>query len=200
MKKLVKWIFIGIVFVFVLPSGLLSLLCHKLFRSALCFDLFAQAFSNVPGFIGVAVRACFYKQTLACSHMDLNMGFGSFISKIGTRIGHGVFINGRNIIGLADIGDGVVIANYVSVLSGGRQHNFDDPEVGILEKEGTYSCVTIGRDVFVGDHCVVMADIGEKSIIGSASLVVKRIPPYSVAVGNPARVIKDRRQADSKHL
>ncbi len=80
------------------------------------------------------------------------------------------------------------------MLSGDGSTISDDPEVGILEKEGTYSCVTIGRDVFIGDHCVVMADIGEKSIIGSGTLVVKPIPAYSVAVGNPAKIIKDRRQ------
>ncbi len=199
MKKIIKWAFLGFVFICVLPAGLLALVVHKLLGSSLFYDLFAQCFSMTPGFIGTAVRACYYKQTLSQSYMDLNMGFGSFISKIGTKIGRGVFINGRNIIGLADIGDGVVVANYVSVLSGGRQHNFDDPEVGILEKEGTYSCVTIGRDVFIGDHCVVMADIGEKSIIGSGTLVVKPIPPYSVAIGNPAKVIKDRRQTGSQN-
>ena len=77
-----------------------------------------------PGFIGTAVRACYYKQTLACSYMDLNMGFGSFVSKIGTKIGRGVFINGRNIIGLADIGDGTVIANSRFRALGGTAAQF----------------------------------------------------------------------------
>ena len=36
------------------------------------------------------------------------------------------------------------------------------------------------------------ADIGEGSVIGSGAVVVKSIPPYSVAVGNPAKVIKIR--------
>jgi len=197
-KPVLKWIWLSLTFVAVLPAGLLSLGCHKLFRSPIFFDLFAQFFSIVPGFIGGSARTCFYKQTLAESHMDLNMGFGSFISKIDTRVGRGVFINGRNIIGWAEIGDGAVIANHVTVLSGSRQHNFEDPNIGILEREGVFVCVKIGRDVFLGDQCVVMADIGEKSIVGSGTVVVKPIPPYSVAVGNPATVIRDRRQTGPK--
>lgn len=38
-----------------------------------------------------------------------------------------------------------------------------------------------------------MANIGQRSIIGAGSVVVKDIPEYSVAVGNPARVIKSRK-------
>ncbi len=108
--------------------------------------------------------------------------------KIGKNFGIGVY----TLIGYAHIGDKVAIGNKVSILSGGRQHNFDDPEVGILEKDGVYSFVTIGDNVFIGENSVVMANIGEKSIIGAGSVVVKDIPPYSVAVGNPAKVIKKR--------
>ena len=156
------------------------------------FDFFAQFYSLFPGFIGPPVRASFYKQTLPRSHMDLYMGFGSFITKINTRIGKGVLINGHSTVGLADIGDGVVIANFVSVLSGSRQHNFSDPEIGILEKEGVYNRLFIRNDVFIGDQSVVMANIGEKTIIGSGSIVVKEIPSYSIAIGNPAKVIRKR--------
>jgi len=35
--------------------------------------------------------------------------------------------------------------------------------------------------------------IGDRCVIGAGSVVTKDIPPYSVAVGNPCRVIRDRR-------
>ena len=43
--------------------------------------------------------------------------------------------------------------------------------------------------------CVLYsADIGEGSVVGSGAVVVKTLPPYSVAVGNPARVIRSRKK------
>ena len=157
------------------------------------FDFFAQFFSLVPGFLGPPTRAAFYKQTLPKSHLDMFMGFGSFITKINTRIGKGVLINGHSTIGLADIDDGVVIANFVSILSGSQQHNFTNPEIGILAEEGIYTRIIIGNDVFIGDQSVVMANIGKKTIVGSGSIVTKEIEPYSIAVGNPAKVVKKRK-------
>lgn len=50
--------------------------------------------------------------------------------------------------------------------------------------------VWIGRGVFVGKG----VSIGQGAVIGANSVVVKDIPPYAVAVGAPARVIKYRTQ------
>lgn len=193
MKKILKFCFMALIFITVLPFGLIARWCHRLFNLTFAFDFFAQAYSLTPGFFGPACRVCFYMLTLEQCHWDVFFGFGSFISKINTRIGKGVLINGHTTVGLADIGDGVVIANYVSVLSGGQQHNFDDPESGILSREGTYTRVKIGNDTFVGDQSVVMTDIGEKCIVGAGSIVIKPIPAYSIAVGNPCKVVRSRK-------
>ena len=52
--------------------------------------------------------------------------------------------------------------------------------------------VRIGNNVWIGENCCICpgVTIGDNSIIGAFSNVVKSIPPYSMAVGNPARVIK----------
>lgn len=52
--------------------------------------------------------------------------------------------------------------------------------------------IEIGQNVWLGHDVVVMpgASIGEGSVIGARSTVTTPIPPYSVAVGNPARVIR----------
>ena len=54
--------------------------------------------------------------------------------------------------------------------------------------------VTIGRDCYIGMNCRILysADVMEGSVIGSGSVVVRTIPPFSVAVGVPAKAIKQR--------
>ncbi|GAB2657291.1 CatB-related O-acetyltransferase [Vibrio panuliri] len=61
----------------------------------------------------------------------------------------------------------------------------------------------IGNDVWLGYDVTVMpgVSIGHGSIIGSKSVVSTDIPPYSIAVGNPAKVVKTRfNDADQERL
>ncbi|MEA5000503.1 MAG: CatB-related O-acetyltransferase [Endomicrobiaceae bacterium] len=52
----------------------------------------------------------------------------------------------------------------------------------------------IGNDVWLGKDCVVLpgVHIGDGAIIGAYSIVTKDIPPYTIAGGNPAKIIKKR--------
>lgn len=52
--------------------------------------------------------------------------------------------------------------------------------------------VSIGNDCWIGGHTVVMpgVTIGDGVTVGASSVVTKDIPSYSVAVGSPAKVIK----------
>jgi len=54
------------------------------------------------------------------------------------------------------------------------------------------SPILIGHDVFIGTNCIILkgVTIGEKSIIGTGSVVTKDIPPNVIAAGNPCKVIK----------
>lgn len=52
----------------------------------------------------------------------------------------------------------------------------------------------IGNDVWIGASAIIMRgiSIGDGAIIGAGSIVTKDVPPYAIAVGNPAKVIKMR--------
>lgn len=194
MVKLIKNIIIAILFILVLPFGLVAKLAYKLLGTQQAFTMFAEGFSMVPGFIGYLSRACYYKQTLAKSHIDFFTAFGTYLSKIECEINENVKIGGRTTIGLCKIGKNTVIANSVSVISGRRQHNFDDPNASVAG-ETQFQKLEIGENIFVGEKSIVMANIGDKAIIGAGSVVVKDIPPFSIAVGNPCKVVKTREKS-----
>jgi acetyltransferase-like isoleucine patch superfamily enzyme len=90
------------------------------------------------------------------------------------------------------IGDDVAIGSNVDILSGRHQHHFGRLDVPIQDQGGVFQQVTIGRNCWVGNSAVVMADIGADSVIGAGSVVVKPIPARSIAAGNPATVRKQR--------
>lgn len=58
--------------------------------------------------------------------------------------------------------------------------------------------VEIGHDVWIGTHCVILsgAKIGTGAIIAANSVVTDEIPPYAIAAGSPAKVIKYRFSED----
>ena len=52
--------------------------------------------------------------------------------------------------------------------------------------------ITIGNDVWVGGNATILpgVTIGDRCVIGAGSVVTKDVPPDSLAVGNPAKVIR----------
>ena len=54
--------------------------------------------------------------------------------------------------------------------------------------------IIIGHDVWIGHGVKILGGvkIGNGAVIGTGAIVAKNIPPYAIAVGNPARVIKYR--------
>ena len=92
-----------------------------------------------------------------------------------------------------EIGEFCLLAQNITITP--YSHKFSDPNTEIIRQGGNRDKVTIGRDCYLGMSVSVMysGSIGEGSVIGAGSVVVKPIPPYKVAVGVPAKVIKDRK-------
>lgn len=92
------------------------------------------------------------------------------------------------------IGDDVTIAKDVSLISG--DHEFSDLKKKINQQgmKKNRKPIIISDDVWIGEKVTILKSvtIGRGSVIGAASVVTKDIPPFSIAVGNPARVIKKR--------
>lgn len=112
------------------------------------------------------------------------------------RIGSGSSVNQGTIIdgyGGVTIGRNVRIASYVRINT--ADHTFTDPDIPISQQGFEVAPVVIGDDVWLGTGVIVGSGvtIGTGSVIGAGSVVTRDIPPYSVAVGVPCRVLRSRR-------
>jgi lipopolysaccharide O-acetyltransferase len=95
------------------------------------------------------------------------------------------------------IGDNVLMASkiYMSDCSHGFYDGTDNdsnPTMLAIERQYKTKRILICNNVWIGESVSILPGvcIGENSIIGANSLVNKDIPENSIAVGNPARVIK----------
>ncbi|HWV74812.1 MAG TPA: hypothetical protein VN040_24000 [Pseudosphingobacterium sp.] len=95
------------------------------------------------------------------------------------------------------IGNNVLIASKIFITdishgSYGLDGVHDDPDVPPSERLLTRKEVVIEDNVWIGEYVSILpgAKIGKGSIIGAMSVVTREIPPYCIAVGSPARVIK----------
>ncbi|WP_071190146.1 acyltransferase [Trichormus sp. NMC-1] len=111
-----------------------------------------------------------------------------------TFIGPSVCIAGP---GNITIGKHCLIAAHTGIYA--NNHNFTDLTKPIKYQGITRKGIVIEDDCWLGDGVKVLdgVTIGRGSVIGAGAVVTKDIPPFSVAVGIPARVIKSR---DGKEL
>lgn len=109
--------------------------------------------------------------------------------RLGDRVGIGyeVQISAARSIVIEDdvwIARGVVIMDHV--------HDYRHLDVSIFEAPlSTPRPIRIGKGSFLGAHCMIGpgVQIGEHSIVTANSVVVNDVPAFSMAVGNPARVV-----------
>jgi maltose O-acetyltransferase len=113
------------------------------------------------------------------------------------HIGRNVFIGRHAIVFVVDadlvIGDDTIIGPGLCVMSG--NHVFDLPGRSFREiTEGRNLPIVIGRNVWIGARVIILSgvQIGDGAVIGAGAVVTKDIPPFAVAVGNPARVLRWR--------
>jgi acetyltransferase-like isoleucine patch superfamily enzyme len=95
-------------------------------------------------------------------------------------------------VGGLEVGENTRIAAHTVMTP--MNHVFTDPETPIWKQGETALGIRIGRDVWIGNGVKILdgVTIGDGSVVGAGSVVTKSLPPFSVAVGVPARVISRR--------
>jgi acetyltransferase-like isoleucine patch superfamily enzyme len=110
------------------------------------------------------------------------------------RIGEGCFLNLGVMIAaveLVEIGDHCMFANGCFVTDG--NHRFDDPDKPVTWQGFSSKGPTrIGDNVWCGANVVITSGVtvGRRSVIGANSVVTRDVPPFSIAAGSPATVLK----------
>lgn len=104
-----------------------------------------------------------------------------------------------------EIGSFCSIAERVVIFGGGEHRTdwistypfaevFDIPEKNIVGHPASKGTTRIGHDVWLGFQSTIMSgvEIGHGAVIGANAVVSRNVPPYSVVVGNPGKIVRCR--------
>lgn len=131
--------------------------------------------------LGNGVRTGTEVWLVTANNAEINVGENSILNSYNIlNGGHGLKIGANCIFG------GFVYINT-------SDHGFRKEE--LIQKQGFFGApIEVGDDVWLGGHVFINkgVKIGDGAVIGAGAIVTKDIPQYSIAVGNPANVIKER--------
>lgn len=115
---------------------------------------------------------------------------------VGLKVGNNSSIGPYAYIGCSgyiEIGDNVMISPRVSVYS--ENHNFDDPQIPMIDQGVSRSFVKIEDDCWIAANSIILAGvvIGKGAVVAAGSVVTKDVPSFAVVAGNPAKIIRMRK-------
>jgi len=115
----------------------------------------------------------------------VNNGVGAVIIGDRTRIGLGCVL-----IGPVTVGNDVMFAQNIVV--SGLNHGYQEINMPPSLQPVETKPITIKDEVWIGANAVLTAGItvGKHAVIAAGSIVTKDVPDYSIAAGNPARILK----------
>jgi acetyltransferase-like isoleucine patch superfamily enzyme len=127
---------------------------------------------------------------LSCGRISEAHSLGWF------EIGEYSYIGPNGVMGA---GGGIKIGNHVqmgpNVTITAENHRFDNPDRLMDEQGVSHQGVVVEDNVWIGGRVTILdgVTIGRGSVIGAGAVVTQSIPPYSIAVGMPARVLRSRK-------
>jgi acetyltransferase-like isoleucine patch superfamily enzyme len=142
-----------------------------------------------PQFVCIGNHVTIQRDTRIYIHPE-NKGSDQCLLRIGNyvHIGMNAVIAVRNRIVIEDY---VLFGPRVTVLD--NTHNYEDVDTPIMFQDITRDgAVHLETECWIGTNAIIMPNvtIGRHAIVGANAVVTQSIPPFSVAVGAPAKVIK----------
>ena len=122
----------------------------------------------------------------ACLHAwggRIKLGQHVFVGPYAVVYGHGGVV----------LGDETLISMHCRILS--SNHTVAAPGTMIRSQPDVLLPTRIGRDVWLGAGVTVLGGvtIGDGCVVGAGAVVTDDLPPNSIAVGTPARVVRERK-------
>lgn len=134
---------------------------------------------------------------------DVRIREGCYLDSHGgwIRLADKVFLGPQCLVyghGGLSVGQNTMIAGQTVIIP--ANHVFDRTDIPLREQGESRKGIEIGENVWIGAHCVILdgVHIGHDAVIGAGSIVLKDIPPYAIAAGNPARVVRMRAQKNAQ--
>jgi acetyltransferase-like isoleucine patch superfamily enzyme len=154
----------------------------------------AIALGQTTGVYGIYLRRNWYRQTLNKCGINLTVGFGSYIVYPSVEIGNNCAIEENCVISNCSIGDDVIVAANVSIMSGAHHHPVDDLSLKFRDHVNPLGHVRLGNNVWVGTHAVIMADVGTGAVVAAGAVVTRPVVDNAIVAGCPAKFIRFRGQ------
>lgn len=115
------------------------------------------------------------------------------VLKIGANTSIGEFNNIRAAGGSIIIGSDCLISQFVTLVA--SNHNIQrDKKIINQGWDENKTDIIIGNDVWIGANCIILpgVNIGSGSIIAAGTIVTKDVPEFSVIIGSPGKVVRER--------
>jgi len=157
------------------------------------FRSIMQAAALLPGVSGSYIRLALLNWLAEGTGSDCSVAVGTLFSHSHVKLGNSVYVGAFCNIGWARISDDALIGSGVHIISGKNSHFHHRVDVPIARQGGVRTPVHIGSAAWIGSGAIIMADVGDQCLIGAGAVVTRAVPPWSIAVGSPARTIGDRR-------
>lgn len=144
--------------------------------------------------ISKKIRFFWAKHIISVCGKNVNIEkFAKFTPGLSIGDNSGIGIKSE-INGVVSIGRDVMMGPEVVIYTTAHNHNRTDIPMMFQGMDSPLP-VTVGNDVWIGRRVIILpgVSIGDGCIIGAGAVVTKSIPPYCVAVGVPARVVKKRK-------
>jgi acetyltransferase-like isoleucine patch superfamily enzyme len=153
------------------------------------FLFWGQALALIPGLPGKYLRRCYYYLTLRSCSLSCDLGFLSYFSDRRTVVGRRVYVGFATCVGLATLDDGCMLGNRATIRGDdGSDHGRSGgctPRIG----RGRAGGIRVGKETWIGEGAIVMADVGSRCIISAGSVVSRPVPDGCLTGGSPARIV-----------